>query len=60
MLNWISYSGLCFIVSINPLHWRLIPYARRDRHELEGPKEFTGSCGWLFLTIRLWIDDGSW
>lgn len=60
MLKWLTYSGLSVSITFNPLHWRFIPYARRNHHELEGPNEFTGSCGWLFLTIRVWIDDGSW
>jgi hypothetical protein len=60
MIKYLTYSGLCVIITINPCHWRFVPWARKDVEEWAGPKEWTGSCGWLFLTIRAWIDDGSW
>lgn len=59
-MKWLTYSGLCVILSVNPLHWRLIPWARKDIKEWAGPNEWTCSFGWLFVTIRIWIDDGSW
>jgi len=59
-MKWLTYSGLSVILTVNPLHWSLLPWARRERSEWDGPNEWTSSCGWLFLTIRVWIDDGSW
>lgn len=57
MLKWLRYSGASVIIIVNPLHWRLKPFCGRDQ---EWPNEKTRYAGWLFLTIRVWIDDGSW
>jgi hypothetical protein len=59
-MNWLTYSGACVILTVNPAHWRWLPWCRKDVNEWHGPKEWTGSAGWLMLTIRVWIDDGSW
>ena len=60
MLKWLTYSGLSVILTINPCHWRLVPWVRKDASEWAGPNEWAGSVSWLFLTVRVWIDDGSW
>ena len=61
MFNWLRYSGASVSVTLNPLHWRWIPDAGRVfAGEWAGPHERRYSAGWLFLTVRLWIDDGSW
>ena len=59
-MNWLKYSGLSISLIVNPLHWSWMPWWRRDYNEWDGPNEWTGSCGLLFITIRVWIDDGSW
>ena len=60
MLKWIRYSGLAVIFTLNPLHWTVVPGACKVYNEWEGPNEWTGQASWLFLTVRVWIDDGSW
>lgn len=62
ILNWIRYSGVSIILVLNPLHWRLTPWCRRDitSEWSAGPAGWTGSAGFLCLTIRVWVDDGSW
>ena len=60
MFKWLRYSGACVIITVNPAHWRWIPWANRFQDEWAGPRERTVSVGWLFVTVRLWIDDGSW
>jgi hypothetical protein len=61
MYNWLRYSGASVAVTINPLHWRWRPQARRAAmDEWVGPHEQAWFMGWLFVTIRVWIDDGSW
>ena len=60
MLKWIKYSGASIILTLNPMHWSLVPRARKDYDEWAGPDEWTGSVTWLGLTIRVWIDNGSW
>jgi len=60
MLKWIRYSGASISVTLNPLHWSLEPFAYPTYKEWRGPNEHNWAAGWLFLTIRVWIDDGSW
>jgi len=60
MLNWIKYSGAVVILTLNPHHWCLVPRAQKDFTEWGGPNEWSGSVSWLFLTVRIWIDNGSW
>jgi len=62
--KWLRYSGASVIVSVNPLHWRWIPFFQRHVEGADGwplgPNEITVTVSWLFLTIRVWIDNGDW
>ena len=59
--KWLRYSGASMIVKVNPLHWSLRPWAREERSlEWPVPNERTWSVGWLFVTVRIWIDNGDW
>jgi hypothetical protein len=61
MIKWLTYSGASVIITVNPLHWRLVPQAGRAfTGEWAGPNERTWYASWMFLTLRVWIDDGSW
>lgn len=60
MLKWLRFSGMSVILTINPLHWSWIPKAYKPYDEWAGPNEWTGQVSWIFLTVRVWIDDGSW
>ena len=61
MIKWLTYSGASVIITVNPLHWRVVPQAGRVfTDEWAGPNERTWYASWLFLTLRLWRDDGSW
>jgi hypothetical protein len=61
LLDWIRYSGVSVIFHLNPLHWKVGPWLRDETNqEWPSPKERTWAMGFLFLTIRVWIDDGSW
>jgi len=60
MKKWLAYSGMCVIITFNPLHWWWVPRTRKETTEWSGPNEWTGSVSWLFLTVRIWFDDGSW
>jgi hypothetical protein len=55
--NYLRYSGVSVSITINPFHWNVIP---RYFVSNEWPNENTKAVSWLFLTIRFWIDDGSW
>jgi hypothetical protein len=56
-IDYLRYSGLSVIFSFNPLHWKVLPWIQK---ELDPWESATYSFGFLFLTIRFWIDDGSW
>ena len=61
MLKWIKYSGASLAITFNPLHWRYLPDGGRAfTGEWAGPNERSYYVSWLFLTVRIWIDDGSW
>jgi diadenosine tetraphosphate (Ap4A) HIT family hydrolase len=55
--NYLRYSGASVSITINPFHWNIIP---RYFASNEWPNEKTKAVSWLFLTIRFWLDDGSW
>ena len=60
-LKWLAYSGLSVIITLNPYHWRCIPWARREPNDgWPSPNERCWSVGWTFLTVRIWIDNGDW
>jgi len=59
--KWLRYSGIAVIVQGNPLHWSVVPWAREERNlEWPTPNERTCALGWLFVTVRIWIDNGDW
>ena len=60
MYKWLRYSGISVIISLNPLWWKVLPWFRQEVNEWAGPRERTYSISWLFLTVRIWLDDGSW
>jgi hypothetical protein len=55
--NYLKHSGASVAITLNPFHWNFFP---RYFATQEWPDEKTHSVSWLFLTIRFWIDDGSW
>lgn len=61
LMAWLRYSGFSVIIKGNPCHWSPLPWARREPNDgWPSPNERTWSVGWIFLTLRIWIDDGSW
>jgi hypothetical protein len=61
MLKWLRYSGMSVTITVNPLHWRRVPrIGPTFIDEWVGPHERAYIASWLFLTVRIWIDDGSW
>ena len=59
--KWLKFSGVTVILQVNPLHWRLLPWAREElNNEWPTPNERTWAMGWLFLVVRGWIDNGDW
>jgi hypothetical protein len=61
VLKWFRYSGGTVILALNPLHWKVLPWFRDDTNlEWTSSNERTWSMGFLFFTVRIWIDDGAW
>lgn len=62
LIDWLRFSGACVTITLNPLHWSLIPRAYRELNNEWplGPNERTWRASWLMITIRIWIDDGQW
>jgi hypothetical protein len=61
MLKWLRYSGACVTITVNPLHWNLLPKIYQEPQDVwVGPNESTWRASWLMITVKIWIDDGSW
>ena len=58
--QYLRYSGVSIIISLNPLWWKVLPWVRNETTAEFGAAERTWACGFLFLTIRVWIDRGAW
>jgi hypothetical protein len=57
MLKWLKYSGCNITLKLNPLHWRL---SAKYRQTAEVWEIDCLVIELLPITIRAWIDDGSW
>lgn len=61
IINWVRYSGASIIITLNPLHWRIYPWCRQEITDIwSGTNNQTFSVSFLFLTARVWIDNGNW
>jgi hypothetical protein len=60
MMDYLRYSGASIIFQLNPLHWKVLPWIRKESNAEWGSVEHTYSFSFLFLTIRIWIDNGDW
>ena len=59
-MDYLRYSGASIIFQLNPLHWKVLPWIRKESNVEWGSVEHTYSFSFLFLTIRIWIDNGDW
>lgn len=57
-LNYLKYSGASIIITVNPFHWAWFPNIKREKELVWDSDTFKVSV--LFLTVRLWIDNGDW
>ena len=61
MYKWLRYSGASIAFTVNPLHWAWVPQVGRAfADEWAGPNERAWYARCLFVTVKVWIDDGSW
>lgn len=58
--NYLRYSGISVIITLNPAHWSLRPFFRNEENSEWGMPDKQWAIGWLFLTVRAWIDSGQW
>lgn len=57
IFNYLKYSGCNVIIKFNPYHWRInLSYNKTN----EVWEQDTLVIELLPITIRIWIDDGSW
>ena len=55
LIEYLKYSGINFILKVNPYHWRL--GFQNEYDEFDG-RIFTLDLA--PLTIKFWIDNGNW
>lgn len=58
--QYLRYSGISIILALNPLWWKVLPWARNETTAEFGEAERTYAFGFLGLTVRVWIDRGAW
>jgi hypothetical protein len=58
-IDYLKYSGASVIITVNPYHWSWIPVYRYGSAEIWDYSK-TYIISFLFLTIRIWLDDGNW
>jgi hypothetical protein len=60
-LDWLRYSGASITIAVNPWHWSWLPQVQNEPLDTWiGPNEHRLCVSWLFLTVRMWLDDGAW
>jgi hypothetical protein len=57
MIKWLRYSGCNITLKLNPFHWR---FSCKYMSTNEAWEVDHLSLELFPITIRVWIDDGSW
>jgi hypothetical protein len=57
IVNYLKYSGASVSITLNPWHWSFVPKYFKSQ---EWGEENTHTVSWLFLILRVWIDNGEW
>ena len=57
MIKWLRYSGCNITLKLNPFHWRINFEYNKTNEAWETDALIIEL---LPITIRVWIDDGSW
>jgi len=58
IINYLKHSGMSISIMLNPYHWFLVPYMKKEGETAWEQK--THRVSFLFFTVRFWIDDGRW
>lgn len=56
-MNWLKYSGCNITLKLNPFHWRISCDYNKTNEVWETDALVIEL---LPITIRLWLDDGTW
>ena len=57
---WVVNSGASITFIVNPWQWRLRPW-HENADDIEAGPSYRGTVfGWLFLVVKVWIDDETW
>jgi hypothetical protein len=59
LFRYLRYSGAVVTFRLNPFHWEWVPKITAE-DELLNEKDKVYSFLFLFLLIRVWLDDGQW
>lgn len=55
---WLKNSGASVTFIVNPWNWRLKPWAENAATSWETGPSYKGVVfGWLFLIVKVWIDN---
>lgn len=60
---WLKYSGASVTLIVNPCHWRWMPWFEADDNKeniWRGPDYKGSAFGWLFVIVKVWVDNDSW
>ena len=57
-MDWLRYSGIWLTLVFNPFHWRI--GLIKDMHWAPSPNRTEVAFQFLFLTLRIVIDNGDW
>lgn len=59
--DWVRHSGATVSIAVNPCHWSWWPQIQNEPLDTWiGPHERRFYVTWLMITVRAWIDDGTW
>lgn len=57
-MDWLRYSGIWLTLVFNPFHWRI--GLIKDTHWAPAPNRTEVAFQFLFLTLRIVLDNGDW
>jgi hypothetical protein len=59
-MDWFRYSGIWLTLVFNPCHWRISYCIDPTKAEWPCPSRKEVEVQFLFLTLRIVIDNGDW
>jgi hypothetical protein len=59
-MDWLRYSGIWLTLVVNPFHWQFQWFRNEHPWVCPAPNRSEYTAQFLFLSIRLTVDDGAW